>query len=49
MWENKLQLQVSAAEGAEEFYTTTNNIARKEPIELAIELDRKTQQVSHTC
>jgi len=35
---------VSAAEGAEEFYTTANNIARKEPIELAIELDRKTQQ-----
>lgn len=36
---------VSAAQGAEEFYTTANNIARKEPIELAVELDRKTKQV----
>ncbi|KAJ7377283.1 hypothetical protein OS493_030094 [Desmophyllum pertusum] len=35
---------VSAAQGAEDFYTTANNQARKEPIQLARELDRKTQQ-----
>jgi len=32
---------VTAANGAEEFYTTDNNKARTEPIELARELDRK--------
>ncbi|KAL9981196.1 hypothetical protein ACROYT_G009867 [Oculina patagonica] len=35
---------VSAALGAEDFYTLANNKTRKEPIELARELDRKTQQ-----
>ena len=32
----------SAANGAEEFYTLENNVARSEGVELARELDRKT-------
>ena len=39
-------LQVSAAEGAEEFYITSNNHTRMEPVEQARKLDRITQQVS---
>lgn len=36
---------VTAADGAEEFYTTTNNTARLESPEEARELDKKTMQV----
>uniref|UniRef100_A0A0K0FK30 AAA_28 domain-containing protein n=1 Tax=Strongyloides venezuelensis TaxID=75913 RepID=A0A0K0FK30_STRVS len=35
---------VSAADGAEEFYTLSNNAARTETISQAIELDRKTRE-----
>lgn len=35
---------VSAAQGAEEFYTTSNNHTRMEPVEYARKLDRITQQ-----
>ncbi|PFX25628.1 TRPL translocation defect protein 14-like [Stylophora pistillata] len=35
---------VSAAQGAEDFYTLANNNTRKEPIEQARKLDRLTQQ-----
>lgn len=38
--------QVSAAQGAEDFYTTANNHTRQEPVELARKLDKITQQVS---
>lgn len=41
-------LQVSAAQGAVEFYTLANNNTRKEPIEQARKLDRLTQQVQFT-
>ena len=34
---------VTAADGAEEFYTLQNNIARSEGVKEAIELDRRTQ------
>jgi hypothetical protein len=34
---------VTAADGAEDHYTLSNNVARSEGIELARELDRKTQ------
>lgn len=34
---------VSAADGAEEYYTLANNVARSEGLELARELDKKTQ------
>ena len=37
---------MSAAEGAEEFYITSNNHTRMEPVEQARKLDRITQQVS---
>ena len=37
--------QVSAAQGAEDFYTTANNHTRQEPVELARKLDKITQQV----
>jgi hypothetical protein len=32
---------VTAAKGAEKYYTLANNAARKEDLEVAIELDRK--------
>lgn len=35
---------VSAAQGAEDFYTTANNHTRQEPVELARKLDKITQQ-----
>jgi hypothetical protein len=34
---------VSAADGAEDYYTLANNIARSEGLDLARDLDRKTQ------
>lgn len=43
---------VSAADGAEEFYTTSNNKERTEGLELARELDKRlsTRGLStHTC
>lgn len=38
-------VQVSAAQGAEDFYTTANNLTRMEPVEVARKLDKITQQV----
>ena len=38
-------LQISAAQGAEDFYTTANNRTRMEPVEVARKLDKITQQV----
>ena len=35
---------VTAADGAEEFYTTANNVARRETPEQARDLDRRTQE-----
>ena len=34
---------VTAADGADDFYTTSNNAARSESSDVAIELDRKTK------
>ena len=39
---------VTAADGAEKFYTTANNSARRETVEEAIKLDRKTIKVWET-
>ena len=38
-------MQVSAANGAEEYYQVENNTARKEGIELARVLDRRASEV----
>uniref|UniRef100_A0A0K0E8I5 AAA_28 domain-containing protein n=1 Tax=Strongyloides stercoralis TaxID=6248 RepID=A0A0K0E8I5_STRER len=41
---NHVVHMVSAADGAEKFYTLSNNAARSEDINQAIELDRKTRE-----
>lgn len=42
-----LLTQVTAAQGAEEFYTLANNHSRSEPVEEARKLDKITQQVCY--
>ena len=44
---NQVIHMVSAAKGAEEFYTTEDHVTRYEPVELARELDDHAAQVNY--